>query len=93
MTDQSWEILSNQFVAVAGVLYFLALISILIEWASLRRLPAEEVVTTGRTAGTLRINTLGMAASPGSNGIIMILHAVRTTLRVRTRYTSIDSNR
>jgi len=23
----------------------------------------------------------------------MILHAVRTTLRVRTRYTSIDSNR
>ena len=50
MTDQSWEILSNQFVAVAGVLYFLALLSILAEWAALRRLPADEVVTTGRTA-------------------------------------------
>jgi hypothetical protein len=65
MTDQSWEVLSNQFVAVAGLLYFLALLSHLVEWAALRRLPAEEVVTTGRTAmfGRLGLILTAMAAA------------------------------
>ncbi len=36
MTDQAWETLSNQFVAVCGVLYFLALSSHLVEWSGLR---------------------------------------------------------
>ena len=65
MTDQSWEILSNQFVAVAGVLYFLALLSTVAEWAALRRLPAEEVATTGRTAmfGRLGLILTGMAVA------------------------------
>ena len=50
MTDASWETLSNQAVAAAGVVYFLALMAHLVQWASLRKLPADEVVTTGRTA-------------------------------------------
>lgn len=50
MTDQAWETLSNQFVAVCGVLYFLALLSHLVEWAALRKVPAAEAATTGRVA-------------------------------------------
>lgn len=39
MTNASWETLSNQAVAVCGVVYFLALLSHLVEWSTLRRLP------------------------------------------------------
>ncbi|PVG82508.1 c-type cytochrome biogenesis protein CcsB [Nocardioides gansuensis] len=64
MTDASWETLSNQAVAAAGVVYFLALLSHLVEWAGLRRLPADEQVTTGRTAmaGRLGLLLTGIAA-------------------------------
>lgn len=41
MTDASWETLSNQAIAVCGVVYFLALLSHLIEWSALRRLPVS----------------------------------------------------
>ena len=41
MTDASWETLSNQAVAVCGVVYFLALISHLVEWSVLRKLPVS----------------------------------------------------
>ena len=46
MTDAAWESLSNQAVAAAGLLYFLALLSHLVEWASLRKVP----VATGAAA-------------------------------------------
>ena len=39
MTDAAWESFSNQAVAAAGLLYFLALLSHLVEWASLRKVP------------------------------------------------------
>ncbi len=39
MTDAAWETLSNQAVAACGLLYFLALLSHLVEWASLRKVP------------------------------------------------------
>ena len=39
MTDAAWESLSNQAVAAAGLLYFLALLAHLVEWASLRKVP------------------------------------------------------
>lgn len=39
MTDAAWETLSNQAVAAAGLLYFLALLAHLVEWASLRKVP------------------------------------------------------
>ena len=37
MTDAAWGQLSDQAVAVAGLVYFLALLGHLVEWASLRR--------------------------------------------------------
>ncbi len=40
MTNSAWETLSNQAVAVCGVVYFLALLAHLVEWSALRRLPA-----------------------------------------------------
>lgn len=41
MTQSSWEALSNQAVAVAGVVYFLALLAHLAEWSLLRKVPVE----------------------------------------------------
>src|SRR5690606_16966845 len=45
-------------IAVAGVIYFLALISHLVEWAALRKLPADETPTSGRTAMFGRLGLL-----------------------------------
>jgi len=39
MSDTSWQVLSNQAVSAAGVLYFLALVAHLIEWSGLRQVP------------------------------------------------------
>jgi cytochrome c-type biogenesis protein CcsB len=58
VTDAAWETLSNQAVAAAGVVYFLALLSHLVEWAGLRRLDADEEVTEGRTAMAARLGVL-----------------------------------
>ena len=41
MTAFQWESLSNQGVATAGVLYFLALLAHLVEWSSLRHVAGE----------------------------------------------------
>lgn len=50
MTDSQWEVLSNQGITIAGVIYFLALLSHLVEWAGLRKVPHTEEVTTGKVA-------------------------------------------
>ena len=47
MSDASWETLSEQAIAVAGVVYFLALLAHLVEWSSLRKVPV------GRKAAVL----------------------------------------
>jgi cytochrome c-type biogenesis protein CcsB len=50
MTDTSWETLSNQAVAAAGVVYFLALLAHLVEWSALsarKRVPAQALVGAG----------------------------------------------
>ena len=41
MSNAAWETLSNQALVVCGVVYFLALLSHLIEWSALRKLPAS----------------------------------------------------
>jgi cytochrome c-type biogenesis protein CcsB len=46
MSDAAWETLSDQAVAAAGVVYFLALLAHLVEWASLR----EVVIAKGANA-------------------------------------------
>ncbi|MEI5676029.1 MULTISPECIES: c-type cytochrome biogenesis protein CcsB [Nocardioides] len=54
MTNASWETLSNQAVAFCGVIYFLALLSHLVEWSALRRLPvsAGSVTLPARRTGS-----------------------------------------
>ena len=47
MTDASWETLSNQAVAAAGVVYFLALIAHLVEWSALRKVPVTAAPADG----------------------------------------------
>ncbi|WP_299054480.1 c-type cytochrome biogenesis protein CcsB [uncultured Nocardioides sp.] len=42
MSNAAWESLSNQAVAAAGVVYFLALLAHLVEWSALRRLPVAQ---------------------------------------------------
>ncbi len=48
MTDTAWETLSNNAIGAAGIIYFLALLVHLAEWASLREPKAARV--SGRSA-------------------------------------------
>ena len=41
MTDTAWETLSNQAIAAASIVYFLALMSHLVEWSALRTVPVS----------------------------------------------------
>jgi len=52
MTDHSWETLSNQAVAAAGVVYFLALLCHLVEWSALvgRRVGASAPAEVAESA-------------------------------------------
>ena len=47
MTDLQWETLSNQGVAAAGVVYFLALLAYAVQWAALRDVPVRQPATVG----------------------------------------------
>ncbi|HEX5087731.1 MAG TPA: c-type cytochrome biogenesis protein CcsB [Nocardioides sp.] len=44
MTDAAWGTLSNQAVAAAGVVYFLALIAYVVEWSSMRQVDRSQVL-------------------------------------------------
>src|SRR3954454_6565109 len=46
MTDAEWGTLSNQAVAAAGVVYFLALIAYVVEWASLRQVDRSQLLVS-----------------------------------------------
>ncbi len=58
MSNDAWETLSNQSVTGAGILYFLALLALSAQWASLRRLPADETPTEGQVATFGRFGVL-----------------------------------
>ena len=73
MTDAMWESLSNQAVAAGGVVYFLALLSHLVEWTALRRLPAARpgerpAVSVGTPAGPVAAPPPGIPGPPGGPG-------------------------
>jgi len=59
MTDASWEALSNQAVAGAGVLYFLALLALLAELAFARKVaePAEAAAAAGDPQSSVAVAT------------------------------------
>jgi cytochrome c-type biogenesis protein CcsB len=47
----TWEHLSNQAIAAAGVVYFLALVAHLVEWSALRALPVKTAARAAVPAG------------------------------------------
>lgn len=64
MTDVQWEGLSNWAVAACGMLYFLALLAHLVEWASLRKVP----VASGAAARDSVDIPGGIAVATGPEG-------------------------
>jgi len=51
MSDFQWEHLSNQAIAAAGLVYFLALLSHLVEWSALRTVPVGRTTKVSVPAG------------------------------------------
>ncbi|MFC7496655.1 MULTISPECIES: c-type cytochrome biogenesis protein CcsB [unclassified Nocardioides] len=82
MTDAAWESLSNQAVAAAGLLYFLALLAHLVEWASLRNVP----VATGKAARASVDVPGGVAVASGPEGDGDEARARRTAMFGRLGY-------
>jgi cytochrome c-type biogenesis protein CcsB len=58
VTNHDWETLSNQAVTVCGVVYFLALLAHSAQWASLRKLPADETPAGDQVAVLGRFGVL-----------------------------------
>ena len=50
MTNLQWETLSDQAIAGCGIVYFLALLAHSAQWASLRKLPADQTPADDQTA-------------------------------------------
>ena len=66
MTDAAWESLSNQAVAAAGLVYFLALLAHLVEWSSLRHVEAPAAASAGSASpGGVSVTTGGVAVATG----------------------------
>jgi len=70
MTDAAWETLSNQAVAACGLVYFLALLAHLVEWASLRNVPVA-ARATATAAGGVAVDTAPPAEEPAARRIEM----------------------
>lgn len=65
MSNAAWGDLSDQAIAAAGLVYFLALLVHLVEWASLReRVPAESVAAGAEEAGGVAVATGGPGPAP-----------------------------
>ncbi|MGA8247966.1 MAG: c-type cytochrome biogenesis protein CcsB [Nocardioides sp.] len=53
MSDAAWQTLSNQAIATAGVVYFLALMAHLVEWSALRTVPVRGAAKVAVPAGVV----------------------------------------
>jgi cytochrome c-type biogenesis protein CcsB len=65
VTDASWETISNQAVAAAGVVYFLALLAYLVQWSAMRKVPVARTRVRSSTASV----ELG---SPAEGGVAVV---------------------
>ncbi|MDT0200651.1 c-type cytochrome biogenesis protein CcsB [Nocardioides sp. AE5] len=72
MTNTEWETLSNQAVTICGIVYFLALLAHSAQWASLRKLPADETPTTGSVATFGRFGVLLTALACGVHLVALV---------------------
>jgi hypothetical protein len=65
MSNGAWGDLSDQAIAAAGVVYFIALLVHLAEWASLReRVTESSVATTAEDGGGVAVATGGPEPEP-----------------------------
>jgi cytochrome c-type biogenesis protein CcsB len=62
MTDASWGTLSNQAIAAAGIVYFLALLAYVVEWSSLRQV--DKAGAAARTGATTEAGSVAVATGP-----------------------------
>ena len=53
MSNDAWETLSNQAIAAAGIVYFLALLAHLVEWSALRTVPVGRAAKVAVPAGAV----------------------------------------
>ena len=67
MTDAAWESLSNQAVAACGVVYFLALLAHLVEWALLRKVPVASAAASVESRDVP--GGIAIATSPDGGGV------------------------
>ena len=104
VTDAAWETLSNQAVAVAGVVYFLALLAHLVEWAALRDVPVRRPrgtvggpVAAGRDAAADVASTREVAHRTGSAGrlgvVLTVIGAPAHLVALVARGMAADPNR
>ena len=78
MSNAAWETLSDQAIAVSGVVYFLALLAHLVEWAALRgTVPVDAAVPAATTRGREGSGAVAVATGPeGSAGTEQSRHRV-----------------
>ncbi|MFW6773727.1 c-type cytochrome biogenesis protein CcsB [Nocardioides sp. CPCC 205120] len=65
MSNEAWETLSNQAVAISGIVYFLGFIAHLWQWASLRKVPVSRAERVAVGAGS---RSGGASAGPRRSG-------------------------
>ena len=68
LSDFQWEHLSNQAIAAAGVVYFLALLSHLVEWSALRTVPVKGAAKVTVPAGVSTTTSTGDTGSGVGSG-------------------------
>jgi cytochrome c-type biogenesis protein CcsB len=70
VTNTDWEHLSNQAIAAAGVVYFLALLAHLVEWSALRTVPVRATVRAAvpATSGAPSVEGERSEGSTGEDG-------------------------
>jgi hypothetical protein len=69
VTHSQFEVLSNQAVAACGIVYFLAVMAHMAQWAAGRRVeePVEERVPVGSTVPAVSSGGSGASGSSGSS--------------------------
>ncbi|GAB2771886.1 hypothetical protein GCM10027020_26270 [Nocardioides salsibiostraticola] len=71
MTDVAWEALSDRTVAAAGMVYFLALLAHLLEWAAMREPKvAQAVAASGSSRGAAGSVALAGPATGGNDAAV-----------------------
>jgi cytochrome c-type biogenesis protein CcsB len=72
VTNLQWETLSDQAIAGCGIVYFLALLAHSAQWASLRKLPADQTPAHDQTAVLGRFGVLLTAVAAAIHFVALL---------------------